>query len=94
MNEDAFEWDPAKAARNLRRHGIGFEAAREVFDDPYAIERRDNREDYGEVRFNITGMAQGLLITVTYTERGTKLRLISARLAEPYERRYYHEKKR
>jgi uncharacterized DUF497 family protein len=60
MNEDDFEWDAKKAARNLAHHGITFGAAREVFDDPYSVERPDDREDYGEDRYNITGMVKGL----------------------------------
>ena len=94
MSEDEFEWDDAKDARNYAAHGVSFEVARAVFDDPLAIDRLDDREDYGEERTNITGMAQGRLLTVTYTIRGRKLRLISARYAEPYERRSYHEKAR
>ncbi len=94
MNEDAFEWDVNKAAWNIAAHGISFEVACEVFDDELAIERPDDREDYGEDRTNITGMVKGRLLTVTYTLRGDKIRLISARMAEPYERRWYHEKKR
>ena len=94
MNEDAFEWDENKAARNVAAHGISFEVACEVFDDDLAIERPDDREAYGEDRTNITGMVKGRLLTVTYTLRGNKIRLISARMAEPYERRWYHEKRR
>ncbi len=93
MSEDDFEWDEAKARLNLRNHGLSFEVAREAFDDFYAYEWADEREDYGEERFNITGMVQGRLITVTFTIRETKLRLISARKAEPRERRRYHEQK-
>ena len=94
MNNDDFEWDKKKASRNLARHGISFEVACEVFDDPHSIEQLDDRDDYSEERFNITGMVKGRLITVTYTIRRARLRLISARMAEPNERRHYHEKKR
>jgi uncharacterized DUF497 family protein len=45
-----FEWDLAKAARNEIDHGISFEAATLVFDDPFALEWRDDRDDYGEDR--------------------------------------------
>jgi uncharacterized DUF497 family protein len=91
MNEDDFEWDEAKARLNIRNHGLSFEVVREAFDDFYAYEWADEREDYGEERFNITGMVRGRLITVTYTMRGEKFRLISASKAEPRERRLYHE---
>ena len=70
MNEDDFKWERRKAARNRADHGISFEVSREVFDDPYSVERLDEREDYTEDRFNITGMVKGRLITVTYTIRG------------------------
>jgi uncharacterized protein len=93
MNNDDFEWDEKKATRNDAKHGISFEVAREVFDDPARIERADDR-DSDEVRFNVTGQVKGRILVVTYTVRGTKIRLISARLAEPFERRRYHEKKR
>ena len=94
MNEDDFEWDDNKAARNVALHRIPFEIAREVFDDPLHIEELDEREDYGEVRFNTIGIVKGRLLVVAHTLRGKKIRLISARLAEPKEQRRYHEKKR
>ncbi len=91
MNDDDFEWDEAKCALNIRDHGLSFEVAREVFEDFYAYEWADEREDYGEERFNIAGMVRGRLIAVTFTIRDRKIRLISARKAEPRERRRYHE---
>ena len=68
--------------------------AREVFDDPAKLDEFDDREDYGEDRYNAIGKVQGRMLVVTYTHRGNKIRLISARLAEPHERRQYHEEKR
>lgn len=77
-----FEWHPAKAAANLKRHGIHFEAATAVFHDAFAVERLDDREDYGEQRFVLVGMADGqVLLTVVYTEREEGIRIISARRA-------------
>jgi len=77
-----FEWDKAKAESNWRRHGVGFELATTVFRDPFAIERLDDREDYGEQRFVIVGMAEGqVLLFVAYTEREERIRIISARRA-------------
>jgi len=93
MNEDDFEWDKEKAAENDRKHGIGFEVARYVFDDPAAVDELDDREHYGEDRFNITGIVGGRVLVVTYTIR-SRTRLISARLAAPHERKRYHEKNR
>lgn len=55
MNDDHFEWDDAKAALNYASHGVTFETAKRVFRDPFAIERLDDREDYGEDRYNIIG---------------------------------------
>ena len=86
-----FEWDEIKAAKNYAMHGVSFEAAREVFKDPFALEWLDKREAYGEDRFVIIGMAEGRLLYIAYTMRGDVIRIISARGAEPYERRRYHE---
>ena len=72
-------------------HGVTFEAAREVFADPFALEWLDARENYGEDRYAIIGMAGRRLLFVAYTMRGEAIRIISARGAEPYERRRYHE---
>ncbi|HXZ17348.1 MAG TPA: BrnT family toxin [Roseiarcus sp.] len=86
-----FQWDDAKAASNLAKHGVTFEAARDVFKDPFAVEFADDREDYGEDRFILIGMAGDRLLVVVYAVRGERIRLISARGAEPFERRLYHE---
>ena len=91
MATDDFEWDEAKAAENCARHGITFETAIQAFDDPFAIERLDGREDYGEERYCILGIVDGRLLYVAYTVREGITRIISARGAEPYERRQYHE---
>ncbi len=90
MNNEAFEWDETKAAKNYAKHGVIFEAARDVFKDPFAIEQIDDRKNYGEERYIIIGMASGRLLTVVYTMRGEIVRIISARGAEPYEQRQYH----
>jgi uncharacterized DUF497 family protein len=92
-----FEWDPNKARGNWKEHKVSFEDARAAFEDPYAFDEPDDREDYGEERFNLTGMAGSRLLVVTYTERidehtGDEIvRIISARKAEPREARRYHE---
>jgi uncharacterized DUF497 family protein len=91
MANDDFEWDEAKAVENYAKHGVSFETAIRVFDDPFAIERLDDREDYGEDRQSILGMVDGRLLYVAYTVREDITRIISARGAEPYERRQYHE---
>jgi uncharacterized DUF497 family protein len=89
MQSDDFEWDDAKAAANLRKHKISFRAASRVFDDPFALIEQDLDEDYGEDRFRATGLVEGLLITVVYTERGDCIRIISARKANNDEQRAY-----
>jgi uncharacterized DUF497 family protein len=54
-----FEWHGAKAEANFETHGVRFELAQTVFKDPFAVELLDDREDYGEERFIIIGMAEG-----------------------------------
>jgi uncharacterized protein len=91
MNANDFEWDDAKAAQNYAKHGVTFEAACDVFKDPFAIEEIDDRHDYGEERWTIIGAARGRLLFVAYTMRNDSIRIISVRAAEPYEEREYHE---
>ena len=94
MREDWFEWDDRKAAANLARHGVGFSEARRAFDDPYAFEIEDRRGSYGEDRYVLLGMVGQRLLAVAHTLRGERIRIISARPAEAFERRLYHERKR
>ena len=91
MDNGCFQWNDTKAARNYADHGVRFAAAREVFTDPFALDWLDEREPYGEERYVILGMVETRLLYVAYTMRGDKIRLISARGAEPHERRQYHE---
>jgi uncharacterized DUF497 family protein len=62
-----------------------------VFRDPFAIDRLEDREDYGEPRFVIVGMTEERLLYVAYAMRDERIRIISARAAEPQVRREYHE---
>lgn len=94
MRDDDFEWDDAKAATNLTNHGVSFERARLVFSDPLAVGEIDDREDYGEDRFTLVGMVEGILIFVAWTERGDRVRIISARRATRYEQDDYFEQNR
>jgi hypothetical protein len=91
MNDDAFEWDEIKAAENYAAPGVRFEAARDVFKDAFAVDWLDERVPYGEDRYAIIGMVENRLLYVAYTMRGDTNRIISARGAEPYEKRRYHE---
>jgi uncharacterized protein len=75
-----FEWHDAKAETNLKAHGVSFDLAKTVFKDPFAVERLDDRENYGEERFVIIGMAEeSIVLFVAYTEREGRIRIISAR---------------
>lgn len=90
-----FEWDDVKAEANWRAHGVAFHEAILAFRDLFAVERIDDRQDYGEERINLIGMAKGVILHVTYTERGERIRLISARRAERHEQDdYYRENSR
>jgi hypothetical protein len=89
-----FEWDEAKAAENCAKHSVSFETAIRAFDDGFAVERLDDRTDYGEDRYSILGMVDGRLLYLAYMVREDVIRIISARGAEPYEKRQYHEDNR
>ena len=86
-----FAWDPAKAASNRRDHGITFEMASEVFKDTFAVEWVDDSQGVQEPRYSIIGMVENRLLFVAYTMRDEAIRIISARKAEVYERRRYHD---
>jgi len=89
-----FEWDPVKARANRRKHGISFEDAILVFDDPYLLSEED-RWEHGEQRWRSYGLVGSLLLVliVAHTweeENGDEvIRIISARKATPREREKY-----
>jgi hypothetical protein len=89
-----FAWDPRKSAENLRIRGFDFEFATLIFEGP-TLEREDQRRDYGEMRFIAIGLAQGIALTVVYTDRAESgvlvRRIISARLSNHRERQAYFE---
>jgi uncharacterized DUF497 family protein len=85
-----FEWDTAKESANRKKHGIDFRTAAKVFLDPHVIEF-DDRDAADELRFNAIGLVEGRMLFVTYAMRGPVVRIISARGAEPHEKRKYHE---
>ena len=86
-----FEWDPAKDAANLQKHGLSFSDAVDIFDGP-VLTLADTRQDYGEDRFLSVGELAGVVvIVVVHTPRNGRTRLISARRANERERRLYHE---
>lgn len=90
MTDDQFEWDDAKAQSNLTKHGIGFEVACRVFEDVFAFDHLDPESEPGEIRYVITGMVNGVLLTVVYTERDDRIRIISARKATKHEQQEYY----
>jgi len=86
------EWHDAKAEANLQAHGVSFDLAKTVFQDPFAIERLADREDYGEERFVIVGMAAGSVVMfVAFTGREGRIRIISARRATQNEQDDYFQ---
>jgi uncharacterized DUF497 family protein len=85
-----FEWDAVKARSNLRKHKISFEDASEVFEDPDHDITDVTQPEYDEERFRAIGMLKnGRLVTVIYTHRGRKRRIISAWKATKNEQRDY-----
>jgi uncharacterized protein len=94
-----FEWDPVKAASNLRKHGVSFDTAIRAFADPLALTELDRIED-GEERWQTTGMVEGtVLLLVAHTVREEDesgqsieiIRIVSARTADRKERRRYEQ---
>ena len=97
--ETRFEWNPVKAAANLRKHGVSFEIAMRAFADPFALTEQD-RVEGGERRWRTLGMADGrVLLLVAHTIRDEDedgeaievIRIISARAADRKERRRYEQ---
>lgn len=84
-----FEWDRAKAAANLRKHGVSFADALHVFADPFRLDEADSRADHGEVQRLTMGEIDGRLHVVAYTMPGNAVRLISARKANAREQERY-----
>lgn len=87
-----FEWDPKKAAENLRKHRVAFEEGSTVFADPLAITFPDPDHSVGERRSLTFGLSiEGRLLVVNHTDRRGTVRIISARRAVRGERRIYEE---
>lgn len=85
------EFHPAKDAANIAKHGVSLQAA-ERFDWETALEREDDRFDYGEVRLVAIGLIGERLYVLTFTEgsHDNAVRGISLRPAEKHEVRFYH----
>jgi uncharacterized DUF497 family protein len=87
-----FEWNEDKAQANLSNHGVSFDEAKTVFDDPFFIDFYDPDHSDDEERYIIIGQSQHQrLLVVSYTERRDKTRLISAREATKLEKDAYEE---
>lgn len=85
-------WDPAKAASNLRKHGVSFEEAATALADDHSVTGADPEHSIGESRFVTFGVSSARrLLVVSHTEDGEVLRIISARRATRHERRIYEE---
>lgn len=87
-----FEWDARKAAANLKKHGVSFQEAATVFGDTMAITYPDPDHSESENRSITFGMSRdGRLLVVAHTERGIKIRIITARSMTMHERKIYEE---
>jgi uncharacterized protein len=93
MADLEFSWDPARAAANLRNHGVSFQDASTVFRNPLATVLPDPTHTTAqEQRSLIVGHSMGgRLLLVVFTERDDRIRIISARDASARERREYEE---
>ena len=88
-----FEWDENKDAENQRKHRISFQVAVDVFDDPHHLEEDSTKPEYGEERRRAIGMVEDRVVTVIFTDRDGKTRIISARRARDDERERYDQGK-
>lgn len=89
-----FEWDPLKANKNPKKHGVSFHEAATVFEDVLSMTYPDPDHSLTEHRFITVGMSRfGRVVMVAHTDRGERIRIISARKATPQERWHYEEGK-
>jgi uncharacterized protein len=87
-----FEWNPDKANLNLKKHGVSFNEASTVFNDPLSVTFPDLDHSDGEARYVIIGLSRdGRLLIVNHTDRADRVRIISAREATRNERRFYED---
>jgi len=87
-----FEWDDEKARSNVKKHRVSFEEAETAFTDPMALTMFDDEHSVDEDRFVLIGESERRrLLVVSYTERGDRFRIISARVANRHEKKQYEE---
>jgi uncharacterized protein len=92
-----FEWDENKNLSNITKHGLDFQQAKEIFDDPNLLTFEDTRSSYREIReisigqLLLTTQSKIIIIVIVHTDREGAIRLISARKASKRERRIYEQ---
>ena len=87
-----FEWDPAKAAANLLKHGVSLDEASTVFGDSLSVSGRDLEHSEGETRYVTFGLSsEGRMLVVCHTDRRNVIRIFSARSATRKEKKIYEE---
>ena len=90
-----FEWDPTKAATNLRKHGVSFPEAATVFGDPLGGIEDDPDHSEAEDRYTLIGMSEKFrILVVVFAEQDDTIRILSSRLATPNERKQYEEREK
>jgi uncharacterized DUF497 family protein len=82
---------PAKDAENRKRHGLSLAFGAKVVADSHALEAIDDRFDYGEARWNVLGMVNGIVYVATYPDRDGAVRCISVRAARKREADRYFQ---
>lgn len=88
-----FEWDESKANENLKKHGVSFDEAKTVFNDPFSVTIDDPDHSIEENRYVDIGLSsKSRLIVVSYIERNGRIRIISSRKATRRERKDYEKK--
>lgn len=88
-----FEWDKSKSNRNLKKHGVDFEEAKTIFNDPFAITIDDPDHSGEEDRYLDIGLSsKGKVLVVWYNERNDKIRIIGSRKPTRSERKLYEKR--
>ena len=87
-----FEWDPAREELNEEKHDISFEEATLVFEDPFVLVEDSTRPEHNEERFRAIGQMGPVMVTVIFTVREERRRIISVRRSHQNERHQYHHR--
>lgn len=86
------EWEARKATSNMRKHGVSFQEAQTVLDDPLSLISPDRDHSLGEARYRALGRSlDGRTLVAIFTESGPTIRILSARPATAWERRVYEQ---